>query len=133
MAEGLLNARCGVFFEAQSAGLEEGHGVNVLAAEVMHEIGIDITRKAGQMVFDVWKNGPIFAYVITVCHESDAAGCPIFPGPATRLHWPFDDPASFTGTHEEKLERTRVVRDAIKAKVEAWCAEVCGEPMGDQG
>jgi len=125
IAEGFMNDICGDFFEAQSAGLEAGRDVNPLAAEVMREINIDIAQKAGQVVFDIWKNGPVFAYVITVCHESDAAGCPISPGPATRLHWPFEDPASFTGSHEEKLERTRTVRDAIKAKIEAWCAEAC--------
>lgn len=90
IAEGFMNDICGDFFEAQSAGLEAGRAVNPLAAEVMREINIDITQKPGQVVFDVWRNGPVFAYVITVCHESDAAGCPIFPGPATRLHWPFE-------------------------------------------
>ena len=129
IAEGLVNARCGKFFEAQSAGLEEGAGVNPLAAEVMREVGIDITNKPSQVVFDVWKSGPVFAYVVTVCHESEAAGCPIFPGPAKRLHWPFPDPSKFTGTWEEKLAQTRAVRDEISAKIELWCAEECvGDP-----
>ena len=125
IAEGLLNARCGEFFEAQSAGLEKGRGVNPLAAEVMKEIGIDISGKPSQEVFDVYKSGTLFSYVITVCSESEGAGCPIFPGPAKRLHWPFADPSSFTGTWEEKLEQTRKVRDQIKAQIDAWCAEVC--------
>lgn len=125
MAEGFLKARCGQFFEAQSAGLEEGRGINPLAAEVMREVGIDITDKPAQLVFDVWCSGPVFAYVVTVCHESDAAGCPIFPGPAIRLHWPFEDPSSFSGTWEEKLEQTRAVRDAIEARIDEWCDSVC--------
>ena len=125
MAEGLLNARCGEFFIAQSAGLEQGRGVNPLAAAVMQEIGIDITGKPGQGVFDVYKSGQLFAYVITVCHESESGGCPIFPGPTERLHWPFADPSSFTGTWEEKLEQTRKVRDEIAAKIDVWCADVC--------
>ena len=125
MAEGLLNARCGELFAAQSAGLEKGRGVNPLAAEVMKEIGIDISGQPSQEVFDVYKSGVLFAYVITVCSESEGAGCPIFPGPAKRLHWPFADPSSFAGTWEEKLERTRAVREAIAAKIEEWCAEVC--------
>ncbi len=125
IAEGLLNARCGGFFEAQSAGLESGRGVNPLAAAVMQEIGIDISAKPSQEVFDVYKSGQLFAYVITVCSESEGAACPIFPGSAKRLHWPFPDPSSFTGTWEEKLEQTRAVREAIAAKIDAWCAEVC--------
>ena len=55
--------------------------------------------------------------------EADAAGCPIFPGPATRLHWPFDDPSKFTGTHEERLAQTRRVRAEIHANVQGFCAE----------
>ena len=39
MAEGFVNARCGGAFEAQSAGLEAGRGVNPLAAAAMQEIG----------------------------------------------------------------------------------------------
>jgi hypothetical protein len=39
------------------------------------------------------------------------------------MNWSFDDPARFTGTHEEKFEKMRSVRDAIKAKVEALIAE----------
>ncbi len=126
MAEGLVNARCGGAFAAQSAGLEAGRGVNPLAAAVMQEIGIDITQHASQVVFDVWKAGGVFAYAVTVCHESEAAGCPVFPGPTKRLHWPFADPSQFTGTWEEKLAQTRVVRDQIAAKIEEWCAQECG-------
>lgn len=124
MAEGFLNARCGEFFEAQSAGLEPGT-MNPLAAEAMREVGIDVTQRPSQAVFDVWKSGPIFAYVITVCHESEAGGCPIFPGPTKRLHWSFPDPSKFTGTWEEELAQTRTVRDMIEAKIDAWCAEQC--------
>jgi protein-tyrosine-phosphatase len=97
-------------------GLEKGRGVNPLAAAVMQEIDIDISGKPSQEVFDVYKSGQLFAYVITVCSESEGAGCPIFPGPAKRLHWPFADPSSFTGTWEEKLEQTRKVRDEIAAR-----------------
>lgn len=125
MAEGLLNARCGGEFEAQSAGLEIGSGVNPLAAAAMQEIGIDITQHASQVVFDVWKAGGVFTYVITVCHESDAAGCPVFPGPTKHLHWPFRDPSKFTGTWEEKLAQTREVRDEIAAKIEEFCRCEC--------
>ncbi len=133
MAEGLLNARCGEHFAAQSAGLESGRGVNPLAAAAMDEIGIDISRHDSQVVFDLWKNGGVFAYAITVCHESEAGGCPVFPGPTKRLHWPFRDPSKFIGTWEEKLAETRAVRDEIAAKIEEWCAQQCSEtPVPNQ-
>ncbi len=126
MAEGLLNARCGKHFQAESAGLDPGKGVNPLAAEAMRELGIDIASQPAQGVDAVLQRGTKFDYVVTVCHESEAAGCPVFPGKTQRLHWPFEDPSSFTGTWEEKLARTREVRAAIAQKIESWCAEVAG-------
>ena len=124
MAEAWFNSICGEFFEAQSAGLEPGT-LNPLAVEVMREAGIDISRNKTQAVFDVFKSGQLFSYVVTVCDESSAEKCPIFTGPTKRLHWSFADPSQVTGTHKEKLERVREIRDEIREKIEAWCAEVC--------
>ncbi len=124
MAAALMNQMCAEFFEAQSAGLEPGT-INPLVIEVLRELGIDISENRTQRVFDVWKSSQMFQYVITVCSEAEAEGCPIFPGVATRLHWPFDDPSKFTGTPEERLEKTRRVRDQIHSKIDAFCEEHC--------
>lgn len=124
MAAALMNKMCGDFFEAQSAGLEPGT-INPLAVETLTEMGIDISRNKTQRVFDVWKSGQLFQSVITVCSEAEAQGCPIFPGPTTRLHWPFDDPSKFTGSPEERLQKTRLVRDQIQAKIDSFCEEHC--------
>ncbi|HEV3244107.1 MAG TPA: arsenate reductase ArsC [Chthoniobacterales bacterium] len=122
MAAALLNQRCGEFFEAQSAGLEPGT-LNPLAVEVLREMKIDISKNKTQAVFDVFKSGELFAYVITVCDESEAKGCPIFPGVTTRLHWSFPDPSKFTGAPEENIEQTRRVRDTIDSQIRQFCAE----------
>jgi arsenate reductase len=124
IAAALLNNECGEFFEAQSAGLEPGT-INPLAVEALQEIGIDISKHKTQRVFDVWTSGQIFQFVITVCSEAEAEGCPIFAGVTTRLHWPFDDPSKFAGTHEERLERTRRVRGQIRARIDSFCEEHC--------
>ena len=130
IAAALLNRECGDYFKAQSAGLEPGV-LNPLAVEALQELGIDISRNQTQSVFDVWANARyIFAYVITVCSESEAAGCPIFAGVCKRLHWSFPDPAKFTGTDEERLEKTRGLIDEIHAKIESFCEEHCAlEPQ----
>src|ERR1700675_3181894 len=117
MAAALLNEMCGEFFEAQSAGLEPGT-LNPLAVEALQEIGTDISGNDTQSVFDVFKSGQLFAYAITVCSESESKGCPIFAGVTKRLHWPFADPSQFTGTHEEKMARTREVLEQIRARIE---------------
>ena len=124
MAEAFLNLACPDYFEAHSAGLEPGT-LNPLAVEAMAEIRIDISKKKTQAVFDVFKSGELFPYVITVCDESSAEKCPIFPGVTKRLHWSFPDPAALTGSHKERLEGTRKIRDQIHARIEAWCEEMC--------
>ncbi len=127
MAEAFLNQICGGQFEAHSAGIEPGK-LNPLVVEAMREVGIDISGNQTKAVFDMIKSGRLFQYVITVCDETSAERCPIFPGVTKRLHWSFADPSSFQGSREERLSRTREVRDAIKAKIEQWCAEMCGAP-----
>ena len=124
MAEAWMNHLCGDEFEAQSAGLEPGT-LNPLVVEAMAEVGIDISHKGTQRVFDVWKSGSVFTYVVTVCDETSAEKCPIFPGPTRRLHWSFPDPSTLTGSHEEKLATVGKIRDEIRAKIEIWCAEIC--------
>jgi arsenate reductase len=124
MAEAFLNQMRGEFFEAHSAGLEAGK-LNPTVVEVMHEVGIDISGNQTKGVFDYVKSGKIFAYVITVCDEASAERCPIFVGITKRLHWSFPDPSAFQGSQEEKLEKVREVRDAIKQQIENWCDEVC--------
>ena len=124
MAEAFLKTLAGDRFEAMSAGLEPGV-LNPLAVEVMKEIGIDISQNRTKSAFELFKKGELFSYVVTVCDAASAEMCPLFPGLLTaQIHWSFADPSSFTGTHEEKLVQTRLVRDAIKTKIKEWLKEV---------
>jgi arsenate reductase len=125
MAEAWLNALCGDRFAAESAGLEPGT-INPVVVEVMREAGIDLSQKKTQAVFDVWKSGKLFQYVIAVCAESEEKGCPIFPGVTTRLSWPFPDPSRVEGTDEERLRQVRTIRDRIRARIEEWGEEMRG-------
>ncbi len=124
MAEAFLNQLCGDDFEAHSAGLEPGK-LNPIVVAAMQEVGIEIAGNRTKGVLDFVKAGTLFAYVIAVCDEASAERCPIFAGVTQRLHWSFPDPSGFPGTHEEKLARTREVRDAIRQQVAQWCGGVC--------
>jgi len=125
MAAAFLNQLCGDRYEAQSAGLEPGT-LNPLVAEVMAEVGVDVSGHQPQAVFDVIKSGQLFANVIAVCDGASAQRCPIFPGVTERLDWPFPDPSALQGTWEEKLAGTREIRDKIKAHIEReFCARHC--------
>lgn len=125
MAEAFINHLCGDKYEAQSAGIEPGK-LNPIVREVMGEIGIDVSGHQPRAVADVIESGQEFASAITVCDETSAERCPIFPGKTERLHWGFSDPSALQGTHEEKLEATRKIRDEIKSKIEnEFCPVKC--------
>ena len=123
MAEAYLKHFAGDKFEVESAGLERGT-LNPLAVEVMKEDGIDISRNKTKVVFDFVKEGRSFFYVITVCDAKNSDKCPIFPGMHKKIHWDFEDPSSLTGSQDEKLARTRIVRDEIKQAVLQFISEV---------
>ncbi|MCM8774826.1 MAG: arsenate reductase ArsC [Candidatus Omnitrophica bacterium] len=123
MAEAFLNKYGGDRFEAETAGIEPGT-LNPIVVEVMKEIGIDISQNKTKSVFEFYKQGKLYNYVVTVCDESQAEVCPTFPGIAKRMHWSFADPSAFTGSREEKIKKTREVRDQIEAKIQDWLKSV---------
>ena len=120
MAEAYLRVHGGARFEVHSAGLEP-KGINPYTRQVLAEVGIDM---AGQTSKDlrVYLGKMHFGYLITVCGNAEAR-CPIFPGVANRLCWPFDDPAAVEGPDTEKLAAFRAARDAIEARIVAWLGE----------
>jgi len=119
MAEAFVNQLSNGRVLAQSAGLTPGK-LNPVVVDVMTEEGINISRNKAKGVADFIVRGERFDYVITVCDEASARQCPVFPGRAKRLHWGFEDPSSLTLSPEEKIKRTRIIRDEIKAKVTQW-------------
>lgn len=116
MAEAYFKKYASENFLVESAGLEAG-SLNPYAVEVMMEEGIDISNNKTKNVFDLYKEGKMYHYVVTVCDEASAAKCPIFPSVYEKLNWSFEDPSQFTGTKDQKLEATRIVRDKIREAV----------------
>ncbi|MFH1155929.1 MAG: arsenate reductase ArsC [Pseudomonadota bacterium] len=112
-AEAFLRNLHGDRFEVDSAGLDPAREVNPLVVQVMDEVGIDLSRKKPQGVFQLYKNGKLYDHVITVCDDTESK-CPVFPGITKRWHWPFPDPAAVEGNGAEKLEQVRKIRDMIK-------------------
>jgi arsenate reductase (thioredoxin) len=123
MAEAYMKKFGSERFDAESAGLEPGK-LNPLAVEVMREDGIDISNNPTKDVFELFKQGKTFFYVITVCDAGSSDRCPVFPGAHKKINWDLADPSKATGTHEEQLAQTRVVRDKIKRAVQLFIKEV---------
>lgn len=119
MAEAFVNTYYSDKFFAESAGLEPGV-LNPLVVKSMAEIGIDISKNPTKDVFEFFKKGNLYSYVITVCDEASGQRCPIFPGALKRINWSFEDPSALTGTEEEKLKKISSIRDSIKTKLEEF-------------
>ena len=117
MAEGLLRHYASQKFDVYSAGLEPKE-VNPYTIQVMEEVGIDMSEHTSKSLME-FVGRVHFDYLITVCGDAEK-NCPIFPGAGKRLHWGFEDPAAFNGSHEEKLAKFRQVRDQIDERILSW-------------
>jgi arsenate reductase len=122
MAEAYLNHFAGEKYSAESAGLEPGN-LNPFVVKVMQEDGIDISGNDTNSVYEFFKEGRFFNYVVAVCDKEASEKCPVFPSVKETMHWGFRDPSSVDGTDEEKLAFAREVRDEIKARIQQFLAE----------
>ena len=110
MAEGLLRQDAGERFEVESAGTKASF-VRPEAIAAMRELGIDISGHRSKNVDEF--EGQQFDYVLTVCDNARET-CPVFFGKAQKLHRDFEDPATFSGSEEERLGMFRRVRDQLR-------------------
>jgi len=104
------------WFEVESAGFNP-KPIDPYVIEVMKEVGYDLSNNTSDSVMQFFKEGRLYNYVITVCDESIENECPVFPGIARRLHWPFPDPKKVSGTNAEKLRKVRSIRDDIRRQI----------------
>jgi arsenate reductase len=117
MAEGWINTLYGDRAAAVSAGSQPSGYVHPQAVAAMAEVGIDISEGRSKHLNEFLDRA--FDLVLTVC-DSAAEACPVFPGPARRVHRDFYDPAQATGTDAEVQATFRRVRDEIRE----WLAEL---------
>ncbi len=125
IAEGFLRELAGDRFESLSAGMEAKDRVHPMAVQVMQEAGIDISDQHPKGL-EEYLGKEFIHYLIVVCNKANET-CPrIWPGLMSRenrFYWPFEDPASASGTEEEQLDYFRRVRDEIREKLAEWIKE----------
>ncbi len=100
--------------EVLSAGSAPKDSINPIAVEAMAEVGIDISKNSPKVL----TNGAVEqsdAVITMGCGDV----CPFYPGKRYE-DWVLDDPAG------QGIESVRVIRDEIKARVEALLAELLG-------
>ncbi len=120
MAEAFLRKYAGDHFEVYSAGFNP-QPIHPYTVKVMQEIGFDLSGQYSKAL-NQYLGKIHFGIVITVCVKAEEV-CPTIPGVSTRMYWPFEDPAAFRGTEEEKLAKFREVRDQINEKTKEWIEE----------
>ena len=116
MAEGILRHLAGDRVEVYSAGAKPSQ-VNPYSIAAMRERGIDISGQSSDHVSQYLDRE--FDYVITVCDKA-AETCPLFPGPARRIHWSFPDPAAVAGDEDAVLHAFIRARDGLEDKLRDW-------------
>lgn len=109
MAEAWLRECAVPGMVVKSAGIEANH-IHPHTITVMHEVGVAITHQSAKSIdqIDIMPD-----LVISVCDYARKAIAQRWPQ-ATFVHWSIVDPAKHGTTQE-----FRMVRDAIKARVEA--------------
>ena len=119
MAEGLLRDLAGDRFEVFSAGTIASF-VRPQAIAVMNQIGIDVSGHRSKSADEFLDDE--FDYVITVCDHANQR-CPVFAGPAKRLHWSIDDPV-ISGSENEQLAAFRRARDDLYQRIRGFIEEI---------
>ncbi|WP_104138184.1 low molecular weight phosphatase family protein [Arthrobacter sp. ZGTC131] len=115
LAAGLMNELAGGTITVHSAGTKPGKSLNPQSVESLAEVGIDITGEHPKPVTDEVLN----AVDVVVVLGTEAK---LEPRDGTRFEvWETDEPSE---RGIEGMERMRLVRDDIKARVQALFAEL---------
>jgi arsenate reductase len=121
MAEALLRKYAGDKYDVYSAGLEP-KGIHPFTRRVMQEININLEGHYAKHVRE-YMGRRHFGYLITVCSDAEEKCSATFPDISHRLHWSFEDPATFNGSVDEKLQKFREVREQIDKQIKNWLVE----------
>jgi arsenate reductase len=116
LAEAILRDLDGDRYEVFSAGIDPASEVNPLAIRVLQDRGLDTSGLRPKHVDEMMQIR--FHRVITVCDNANEH-CPYFPG-AERIHWPFEDPATATGTEETRMRAFQTVYRELRNRLSFW-------------
>ncbi|MFI5715051.1 low molecular weight phosphatase family protein [Nocardia sp. NPDC051750] len=114
MAAGLLRAAAGDRIEVHSAGTDPGVRLNALSVASLREVGVDIGGEVPKPV-----DPPLLAVVdlvVVLGREAELDA----PAGVRVLRWDTDEPSA---RGIEGIERMRLVRDDITARIRALAAE----------
>lgn len=111
MAEGIARNLAPAGMQISSAGTRPTQ-VRPEAAEVMKELGIDISQHWSKSIADIKADS--VDLVVTLCADQ---ACPVLPGQAEHIHWDLPDPAVVL-TDPARKNAFRKVRDELRRKLD---------------
>lgn len=119
MAEALINHRGGGRVRGHSAGSHPKPAPHPLALAALRSAGVP-TEGLHSKPWDrfVTAEAPPLDLVITVCDQAAGETCPLFPGPARKVHWGMPDPPA-AGDESAQRRCFAAVRDTLDHRLEA--------------
>ena len=116
MAEAIANHIGSEKLQAESAGSQPAGFAHPMALASLKKHKIPDSGLFSKS-WDVFENSS-FDVVITVCDSAANKPCPVFHGPARRLHWRLPDPAGVTGSDVEIDAAFQATFDRLKNHIE---------------
>jgi protein-tyrosine-phosphatase len=121
MAAGLMQLRFGSLVRVDSVGIRPGEELSAMAAFVMEEVGVDISklRPKGLSAFgEYYEDGP-FDLIVSLSPEAHHTALDLIPtlGLAAE-YWPTFDPSLAEGSREQVLMEYRSVRDGLARRID---------------
>ena len=108
---------------AYSAGSQPTGEVHPMALETLTSLGINASY-ARSKNWDEFAgaDAPMMDVIATVCDSAAGETCPVWPGHPTTYHWPFPDPAKYSGSEEDTRIHFREVFAMIKKRIDNFLA-----------
>jgi arsenate reductase len=108
--------------EVFSAGLHPDERTDLLAIQVMKEIGIDISAKKPKSYMEF--EGRFFDYLITLCDGTKDKIISINIPSKHKIHLGFEDPKKAYCTEEQIITIYRDIRDEISNELEYFYTHI---------
>jgi arsenate reductase len=138
IAELFATELSGATLRADCACFEPGP-IRGLPVRVMQDVGLEFSPDLVSSVFQQFRSGEAFDYVVSMCDESGSELCELFRrnvdvmyAKKSRLvRWDVEDFSALTGTEDERLAKAEGLRDRIRVLVEGLLEKKIGVKVAE--
>lgn len=130
LSEAVFNHRAPAGMKAYSAGSQPKGEVNPSSIAALQRAGIatdGLSSKSSDVHTDLAPD-----YVITVCDKAAGEACPVFFGPAVKVHWGLTDPSELKGSDAELRAAFDDTLKHIERRISAFLELPFGQLDADQ-